>query len=769
MVLKVIQKSTIEDDKFYVDVGIPETPFFLTDPWFRNPCWLSLPTVTSTEQKFVGLLAIDPDVNDVRLFVEMDTGLDSFRVNWGDGIIEDFIDPATNASAVVQHSYDYNNVLLTGTDAPVTFTASTNTVNRTNHGHTNGMFITFAEVATTPEINRNRTYWVVNATANTFQISTTKNGTPLDFTVDGSGKILPYKQVIVTVTPIQGRILGINLSARHTNLAGPAVIYDIGWLDITVSLPYANSIIFSSATNSARLVSLNRVEQISVLNAGVSPNLLWLFFALVNLQSIPVLHVPDTVTSLTNLFNTCRRLKTIPSFSTKNVQDVTSMFASCSSLEVAPFLDLKNCYLTATMFSSCHSLKSVPLYDTSNVYSMNGMFQNCYNLKQIPQFDTSSVRFMSDMFNACTSLELLPHLETRRVADFTRTFQSCYMLRTVQGLDTRAASTTASMFVECHRLKTIPKMDMRNVINAASMFASCFSLTTLPEMQFDSLVNATNMFSNCYALEDIDNLVISSPNLTSLASMFIACYSLEKVPVMNTAKVTSVDSMFTNCNRLVQVPDMDLSSCIDFSSMFSVCLSLERAPRMITTALGSGNPYVKQMDAMFNSCTNLKYVPPFDTSKASTVANMFFGCFNLEVAPEFDLSMCNSAFRMYRDCINMKKAGKLSNTTNITTFGDIFFSCITLNEIPEMNCNGVTSALVLTGAFTGCNSVIKFNATNLKFSFSIADLKLSATALNDLYTSLPIVTGQTLTVTGNWGTATDNPSIATAKGWTVTG
>jgi hypothetical protein len=27
----------------------------------------------------------------------------------------------------------------------------------------------------------------------------------------------------------------------------------------------------------------------------------------------------------------------------------------------------------------------------------------------------------------------------------------------------------------------------------------------------------------------------------------------------------------------------------------------------------------------------------------------------------------------------------------------------------------------------------------------------------------------TLTVTGNWGTATDTPTIATNKGWTVTG
>jgi hypothetical protein len=43
-------------------------------------------------------------------------------------------------------------------------------------------------------------------------------------------------------------------------------------------------------------------------------------------------------------------------------------------------------------------------------------------------------------------------------------------------------------------------------------------------------------------------------------------------------------------------------------------------------------------------------------------------------------------------------------------------------------------------------------------------------ALNEIFTGLPVVTGQTITVSNNFGTgeAGYNPSIATAKGWTVT-
>jgi hypothetical protein len=74
--------------------------------------------------------------------------------------------------------------------------------------------------------------------------------------------------------------------------------------------------------------------------------------------------------------------------------------------------------------------------------------------------------------------------------------------------------------------------------------------------------------------------------------------------------------------------------------------------------------------------------------------------------------------------------------------------------------------------FTGCISLSKINLSpgnGPKFTFSVTLCKLSAASLNQLYTSLPTVTAQSITVTGNVGVAGDDPTIATAKGWTVTG
>jgi hypothetical protein len=75
----------------------------------------------------------------------------------------------------------------------------------------------------------------------------------------------------------------------------------------------------------------------------------------------------------------------------------------------------------------------------------------------------------------------------------------------------------------------------------------------------------------------------------------------------------------------------------------------------------------------------------------------------------------------------------------------------------------------MSNMFSGCSSLSRIRASGFRLSFSVANCLLSAEALNEIYTNLPTITGRTITVTGNFGTASDNPSIATAKGWTVTG
>ena len=72
--------------------------------------------------------------------------------------------------------------------------------------------------------------------------------------------------------------------------------------------------------------------------------------------------------------------------------------------------------------------------------------------------------------------------------------------------------------------------------------------------------------------------------------------------------------------------------------------------------------------------------------------------------------------------------------------------------------------------FGGCPSLQSVVLTGLTRGVSVASASLSSTALDALYTSLGTAAGsQTITVSGNYGTTGDDPSIATSKGWTVSG
>jgi len=99
----------------------------------------------------------------------------------------------------------------------------------------------------------------------------------------------------------------------------------------------------------------------------------------------------------------------------------------------------------------------------------------------------------------------------------------------------------------------------------------------------------------------------------------------------------------------------------------------------------------------------------------------------------------------------------------------MFNACYSLTSVPAFDVTAVTSSINFNGMVSNCNSLSRIQASDFRFTFVVSNCNLSSTALDEIYTNLPTVTGQTITVTGNYGVAGDDPTIATAKGWTVTG
>jgi hypothetical protein len=99
----------------------------------------------------------------------------------------------------------------------------------------------------------------------------------------------------------------------------------------------------------------------------------------------------------------------------------------------------------------------------------------------------------------------------------------------------------------------------------------------------------------------------------------------------------------------------------------------------------------------------------------------------------------------------------------------MFSGCFSLSSVPALTVTAVSSSGNFSNMFLTCNSISRIQASNFSFTFSVANCKLGATELNEIYTNLPVAVGQTITVSNNVGTTGDDPTIATLKGWTVTG
>ena len=187
--------------------------------------------------------------------------------------------------------------------------------------------------------------------------------------------------------------------------------------------------------------------------------------------------------------------------------------------------------------------------------------------------------------------------------------------------------------------------------------------------------------------------------------------SLEQFKFVGGASFTSTSNMFNDCKSLQSVPLFDTSS-------------------------------VTNMSNMFQRCSAIKVVPLFDTSSATIINFMFDGCFFLNLVPLFD-------------------------TSSATNMGFMFRNCWVLQEIPLLDTSAVT---IINNIFNENHGLAVGALSGTKISIDYSDCKLSADSINDIFTNLGIPdSAQTINVSGNWGAATCDPSIATAisSNWTV--
>jgi surface protein len=648
-------------------------------PWVRNPSWPAC-SAAAGDNKITGLFAVFPDAvsgTGSNFFAVSITG--DYQINYGDGT-----STAYTSGTAAYYNYDFNDVELSGTNAPIIFNASAGVVERTAHGYTNGMPVSFYAITSTSGVSEGFSYYVVSATTDTFKFATVVDGSAVAFTNDGTATLLPYKVAVFTITPQSGSsLVNVDLGKKH-NQSGLQT-YSTGYLELLIASSTITNLTISGTTTNVAQSRL--VEQVKLLELGVCDSFPNMFNTCLNLQSVVIADTITSITSTSNMFNTCRKLEIAPLFNTSSVTNASSMFTNCTNL------------------------RKVPLYSTAAVSTMSGMFFNCLILTTVPLFDTSSVVDMSSMFSGCYSLQRVPLFDTNTVTSMASMFVNCYILKTVPLFNTSLVDNTTAMFSNCWGLKEVPLFNTVSLTNATSMFAFCYNLTSVPLFNTSSVTTMASMFSNCINLKKVP--LFDTSSVTTMLNMFLNCYSLPEIPLFNTSLVTSFSSTFSGCSNLKTVPLFNTTSLLNMNGMFTNCLKLEYVPEF-NTAL------VQQMASLFSNCRQLVTVPKFNTSSVQSMNSMFNGCNSLNFVPSFDV-------------------GAIVASSGYSSF------------------------------VSECYSLKRIQATGFKYTFSVANCMLSSAALNEIYTNLATVTGQTITVSGNYGTTGDDPTIATAKGWTVSG
>lgn len=271
--------------------------------------------------------------------------------------------------------------------------------------------------------------------------------------------------------------------------------------------------------------------------------------------------------------------------------------------------------------------------------------------------------------------------------------------------------------------------------------------------------NVTSFFAMFYnAFPKLQSALFpDTSSVLDTNQMFVGCLSLRKLDLFNTQNVTDMTAMFNNCISLLEVPLFNLQSAKNISTMFNSCSSLLKVPlfntQNVTNAYG-----------IFTNCVLLVEAPLFNLQSATTTSYMFFGCKNLKTIPLYNLISCLNTDQMFNNCYSLVTVPEL-NTTNVTNTYAMFYQCPGLINL-SLNLSSTTNSSLF---FNTSTSLQKFTATGLKRGMSLQNCQMSATELNNFFTSLGTASGaQTIVVTGNHGASTCNTSIATAKGFTVT-
>ena len=231
--------------------------------------------------------------------------------------------------------------------------------------------------------------------------------------------------------------------------------------------------------------------------------------------------------------------------------------------------------------------------------------------------------------------------------------------------------------------------------------------------------------------------------------MFIDCYSLQSVPLFNTAVVTNMSAMFAQCYSLQSVPLFNTAAVTNMSQMFLNCYALQNIPELTLTAITpvANNGLTLGNATAVGATANLGQVKLTGNRWTQSFQNCKLGAAQLD-------EMYTALATLNPAVTTVTGSGTTITYTVGTTGIKAFVAArtVTITGVDPVAYNLTSVAIASVNAAAGTFTVTNA-ATGTYVSGGVAAIQ----------------SDRTITVTGNPGVATDTPTIATNKGWTVTG
>lgn len=439
-----------------------------------------------------------------------------------------------------------------------------------------------------------------------------------------------------------------------------------------------------------------------------------------------------------------------------SISNMSQTFRDCTALEKVQ-IDVSSVITLFQTFYGCWSLIEVNngSFIANSATSVRRVFELCRDLKWLDEFSVSSATTTDYNFSQCGSLLGLRTLNLSSSTNASYFFNGCITMIYAPFFDASSISTLQSFYQNCSSLQEIPLLIITSATSLAAFVAGCTSLRKFPLIDTSGVQIFTQLADGCTSLVEFPDLDFSSATVVRV--LLRNCYSLLALPDLNFPLATDIDQLLDQCRSLARVESVNAPNALDPQNMFDGCQSLVYVGPITLSASANDFQY------MFSTTFKLKDAPSVNTTNATVLQLMFYysGIVNYQTV---DCGSTTSLYRMFYLNSGLIDLDFLTNTSGVTNFRGLVRDCQTVQTISGIDWSSATN---MTFTFLNAYNLRRIQGGNIPITFTIANCNFEAAELDELFTDLPVVSGKTVTVTGNPGAATCNTTIATGKGWTV--